>query len=68
MLTKEEITEKIKHQLSYEFNCNPDDFDKDENTITVSALSDRRRTFSDKPFQFTLMENRFRQRICSNVG
>ena len=51
MLTKEEIDHRIKTQLSYEFNCDPDDFSGEEILITSAVLHDRRRVFSEElPF------------------
>ena len=48
MLTKEEIDHRIKTQLSYEFNCDPDDFSGEEILITSAVLHDRRRVFSEE--------------------
>ena len=50
MITKEEIYQKIKEQLSLEFNCAPEDFEKTENTISSAVLHEKRRKFSEKPF------------------
>ena len=41
---------RVKEQLAYEFNCSPDDFDRDYNVITKSCLHENRRKFSDTPF------------------
>ena len=41
---------EVKKQLSYEFNCTPDDFSKDENLITTPILHEKRRKFSDEIF------------------
>ena len=50
MFTKSEIEEKIKNQLAVEFNCEPGDFDRDENIITAAVQHPDRRKFSEKPF------------------
>ena len=50
MFTKEEIRQRFAEQLSWEFNCDPSDFSKDENTITLPVLHEKRRMFSDKTF------------------
>ena len=49
-MTKEEIYKLLKNQLAYEFNCQPDDFDRDENLITLPTLHPNRRKFSDNEF------------------
>ena len=49
-ISQTEIFNEVKKQLSYEFNCSPDDFSKDENTITVSNLHEKRRKFSEEKF------------------
>ena len=49
-LSKKDIEEKIKNQIALEFNCLPEDFDKNENEITPACLNEKRRKFSDKPF------------------
>ena len=41
---------RIKEQLAFEFNCRPEDFDRDENVITKSCLHEKRRQFSKEPF------------------
>ncbi len=48
--TQAEIFYEVNRQLSYEFNCTPDDFSKDENTITTSILHEKRRKFSEETF------------------
>lgn len=50
MITKEEIYKKMKEQLSLEFNCAPEDFEKTENTISSAVLHEKRRKFSEKAF------------------
>ena len=46
-----EYCEKLRKQLSLDFNCEPADFLAKENIVTVSALNDGRRRYSaDKPF------------------
>lgn len=49
-ISQTEIFNEVKKQLSYEFNCSPDDFSKDEDTITVSDLHEKRRKFSEEKF------------------
>ena len=50
-LTKEEIHHRIKTQLSYEFNCDPEDFSGKETLITAAVPHEKRRVFSDNfPF------------------
>ena len=49
-ISQTEIFNEVKKQLSFEFNCSPDDFSKDENNITVSDLHEKRRKFSEKKF------------------
>ena len=41
MIERKEIYEKVKTQLSYEFNCSPDDFFKDENIRFFRLFSNR---------------------------
>lgn len=50
MLTKEKIDRRIREQLAMELHCAPEDFSKDENTITLPVLHERRRRFSEKEF------------------
>ena len=50
-MTREETEKIIKTQLSYEMNCSPEDFSKDENIITSAVFHEKRRRFScDKLF------------------
>ena len=49
-MTEKLILDTIKRQLSYEFNCRPEDFAKEENVITKSVLHEKRRKFSEKEF------------------
>lgn len=49
-MTEKQILDIVKRQLSYEFNCNPEDFSKEENIITSGILHEKRRKFSEKPF------------------
>lgn len=46
----EEIMSSLKQQLAYDFNCRPEDFDKEENIITLPALNEKRRVFSKETF------------------
>ena len=48
--SEKEIQAILKQQLSYDFNCKPEDFDKDENVITLPALNEKRRVFSKETF------------------
>ena len=48
--TNKEIYSSLKNQLALDFNCNPEDFDKTENVITLPALNDCRRFFSNEKF------------------
>ena len=46
-----EYYEKLLEQLSIDYNCNPADLQANENIITISALNERRRSYSPgKPF------------------
>lgn len=49
-MTEKQILDTIKRQLSYEFNCRPEDFAKEENVITKPVLHEKRRKFSEKEF------------------
>lgn len=49
-MTEKQILDTIKRQLSYEFNCRPEDFAKEENVITKSVFHEKRRKFSEKEF------------------
>ncbi len=44
------IDHRVKEQLALEFNCSPEDFDRDKNVITKNCLHENRRKFSDTPF------------------
>ena len=48
--SEEEIQAILKQQLAYDFNCKPEDFDKDENVITLPSLNEKRRVFSKETF------------------
>lgn len=50
IITQTEIYNEVKKQLACEFNCSPDDFSKEENTITAAILHEKRRKFSDDVF------------------
>ena len=46
-----EYYEKLLEQLSIDYNCTPADLQANENIITISALNERRRSYSPgKPF------------------
>lgn len=46
---------KLFKQLSYEFNCTPDDFAKTENVLTVSKFSEKARAYSDEKYFFHMV-------------
>lgn len=46
--------ELLKRQLAIDFNCAPEDFDRAENVLTVSALNEGRRMYSDERSFFTM--------------
>ncbi len=51
MFTKEEIVFELKKQLAIDYNCKPEDFDSDENTLTLPAKNEGRREYSENiPF------------------
>ena len=41
-----EYYEKLLEQLSIDYNCTPADLQANENIITISALNERRRSYS----------------------
>lgn len=43
---------KLRSLLAVEFNCSPDDFTKQENILTVSALNEGRRKYSPEKYFF----------------
>lgn len=47
-------TEQLKRQLAIDFNCAPDDFERTENVLTVSALNEGRRMYSDEKYFFQM--------------
>lgn len=46
---------KLFGLLSLEYNCEPDDFIKKENVLTISALKEGRRKYSEKPYFFHMV-------------
>ena len=44
------IEQHIKEQLALEFNCAPEDFEREEIVITKPCLHEKRRKFSEDPF------------------
>ena len=46
----EKINEVVRTQLSFEFNCDPEDFKKSGNSVTSSVVHEKRRKFSEKAF------------------
>lgn len=47
-------TEQLKRQLAIDFNCAPDDFERTENVLTLSALNEGRRMYSDEKYFFQM--------------
>lgn len=47
-------TEQLKRQLALDFNCVPNDFERSENVLTVSALNEGRRMYSDEKAFFKM--------------
>lgn len=45
---------QLKRQLALDFNCAPDDFDRAENVLTVSALNEGRRMYSEEKYFFQM--------------
>ena len=50
-----EYLEKLKHLLAIEYNCSPEDFDKTENILTISALNEGRRIYSPEKYFFNMV-------------
>lgn len=49
-----EYLEMAKRQLAIDFNCKPDDFDRTENVLTVSAANHGRRMYSNEKYFFQM--------------
>lgn len=49
-----ECLSKLKILLSKDFNCTPEDFDREENILTVSALIEGRRKYSAEKYFFNM--------------
>ena len=49
MKIKQEYLEKLQQQFCIDFNCNLEDFKKDENIVTVWKKNDKRRWYVDYP-------------------
>lgn len=49
------IRQKLRELLSLEYNCNPDDFMKSENVLTVSELHEGRRKYSSEKYFFHMV-------------
>lgn len=47
--------ESLKRLLALEYNCSPDDFEKAENIVTVSALNEGRRTYTKDKYFFGMV-------------
>lgn len=54
-MMKTEYQEKLYRLLSVEFNCAPEDFTKQENILTVSALQEGRRIYSKEKYFFHMV-------------
>ena len=71
MFTKKEIVLELKKQLAIDFNCKFEDFDNEENILTLSAKNDGRRVYNESKAFFSMatmgkfksMEKRFFRRI-----
>lgn len=46
---------KLFQLLSLEYNCEPEDFIKKENVLTISSLKEGRRKYSEKPYFFHMV-------------
>ena len=46
---------KLKDLLATEYNCNPDDFEKNENIVTISALNEGRRMYTKEKYFFSMV-------------
>lgn len=57
MRTKDDMRRRLKEQLAIEYNCLPEDLDRDraDNVITLPALHPGRRKYSDKPHFLTMV-------------
>lgn len=49
-----EYLEMAKRQLAIDLNCKPDDFDRTENVLTVSAANPGRRMYSNEKYFFQM--------------
>lgn len=49
-----EYLELLKKQLAIDFNCAAEDFDRAENVLTVSALNEGRRMYSEEKYFFQM--------------
>ena len=49
------ISQKLRELLSLEYNCNPDDFLKSKNVLTISKLHEGRRVYSTEKYFFHMM-------------
>ena len=54
-MTDEFLLRKLRELLSLEYNCNPTDFLKEENVLTVSELHEGRRVYSAEKYFFHMM-------------
>ena len=61
------IDHRIKEQLALEFNCRPDDFDREDNVITKNCLHENRRK-GEIPYYGTSLSNIFSWKIALGSG
>ncbi len=55
MFTKEKIRCELIKQLSVDFNCNEEDFYSERNVLTIPALNEGRRMYSEKVNFFSMV-------------
>ena len=53
--TMKDYKKELYSQLSFEYNCSPEDFQKQENIITISTLHENRRMYSDEKYFFHMV-------------
>ena len=52
---KKELQKTLYGLLALEYNCSPEDFEKDENILTVSKIIDGRRIYSPEKYFFHMV-------------
>lgn len=52
MKTEHDLRGRLRELLAVEFNCSPEDFTKQENVLTLSALNEGRRQYSSEKYFF----------------